>query len=202
MSWGKAIPAWHAAAFQLCTSLESSSSIRLQAALDLLIHLNDTFALDGGSPPSYGGLLWCLGWRDRPGRNGCPVPRPTSIMAQKITAGQLEARARSRRFSTAFCTDVVALESNSTAELLKKHPSSDAATSRPAKRRRVSFTGNVSVSHNAGPQQTLWHYLNRSSAAALPLVGSDHSTSVAPGFSRIGTAPTRADVQDVNILPS
>jgi hypothetical protein len=58
---------------------------RLQAALDLLIRLNDRFALDGGAPPSYGGLLWCLGWRDRPGTNGRPTARPTSVMARRVS---------------------------------------------------------------------------------------------------------------------
>ena len=72
----------------------ASASVRLQAALDLLIRLNDRFALDGGAPPSYGGLLWCLGWRDRPGANGCPTRRPTSVMASKIRPGDLERRAR------------------------------------------------------------------------------------------------------------
>ena len=61
--------------------------VRLQAALDLLIRLNDRFALDGGAPPSYGGLLWCLGWRDRPGTNGCPTARPTSVMARRAPPG-------------------------------------------------------------------------------------------------------------------
>lgn len=27
--------------------------------------LNDRFALDGLSPPSYGGVLWCFGWGDK-----------------------------------------------------------------------------------------------------------------------------------------
>jgi hypothetical protein len=31
-----------------------------------LVCLNDRFALDGLSPPSYGGLLWCFGWQDKP----------------------------------------------------------------------------------------------------------------------------------------
>ena len=70
-----------------------SSSERLQAALDLLIRLNDKFALDGGAPPSYGGVLWCLGWRDRPGEDGCPTRRPTSVMAKRISPGDLERRA-------------------------------------------------------------------------------------------------------------
>ena len=61
MAWGKAIPAWHGAAL---SGQEATPATRLQAALDLLVRLNDTYALDGGSPPSYGGLLWCLGWCD------------------------------------------------------------------------------------------------------------------------------------------
>ena len=65
MAWGKAIPAWHAA---LPGGAGGTAEARLQAALDLLIRLNDRFALDGGAPPSAGGLLWCLGWRDQPGR--------------------------------------------------------------------------------------------------------------------------------------
>ena len=66
---------------------------RLQAALDLLIRLNDKYALDGGAPPSYGGLLWCLGWRDRPQSDGCPSARPTSVIGRRIRAGDLEKRA-------------------------------------------------------------------------------------------------------------
>ena len=93
MAWGKAIPAWHAA---LLGGAGGTAEARLQAALDLLIRLNDRFALDGGAPPSYGGLLWCLGWRDRPGPGGCPTSRPTSVMASKIKAGDLERRARQR----------------------------------------------------------------------------------------------------------
>ena len=61
MAWGKAIPAWHGA---VLNGQEATPATRLQAALDLLVRLNDTYALDGGAPPSYGGLLWCLGWRD------------------------------------------------------------------------------------------------------------------------------------------
>ena len=115
MAWGKAIPNWHFAALRghgvngssaegTCISAGAlrtagaspSAATRLQAALDLLIRLNDRFALDGGAPPSYGGLLWCLGWRDRPGSDGCPTPRPTSVMASRIKPGDLERRAQKR----------------------------------------------------------------------------------------------------------
>ena len=91
MAWGKAVPAWHAALLPTAAPdgaaaaapATLTSAARLQAALDLLIRLNDRFALDGGAPPSYGGLLWCLGWRDRPGANGRPTARPTSVMVRR-----------------------------------------------------------------------------------------------------------------------
>jgi hypothetical protein len=46
MGWGCAIPKW---------------TTSPQIALNLLVDLNNTFALDGHAPPSYGGLLGCLG---------------------------------------------------------------------------------------------------------------------------------------------
>ena len=108
MAWGKAIPQWHGAALAaLATAAATASATaaavepptpatRLQAALDLLVHLNDKFALDGGAAPSYGGLLWCLGWRDRPSSNGTPSRRPTSVIAKRVPPGELERRARMR----------------------------------------------------------------------------------------------------------
>ena len=94
MAWGKAIPAWHGA---VLSGQEATPATRLQAALDLLVRLNDTYALDGGAPPSYGGLLWCLGWRDRPGAGGCPKPRPTSVIGRRgVQPGDLERLARVR----------------------------------------------------------------------------------------------------------
>jgi hypothetical protein len=46
MTWGKAILQW---------------SVSGEDALAKLVYLNDHYALDGQAPPSYGGLLWCLG---------------------------------------------------------------------------------------------------------------------------------------------
>ena len=51
MTWGKALLQW---------------AQTPQEALDLLIHLNHKYALDGSDPNSYSGLLWCLGLFDRP----------------------------------------------------------------------------------------------------------------------------------------
>ena len=108
MAWGKAIPRWHGAALSSSAVTAAATSAkavdvsdttpaaRLQAALDLLVHLNDKFALDGGSAPSYGGLLWCLGWRDRPRGTGAPSTRPTSLIARRVPTGELEKRALKR----------------------------------------------------------------------------------------------------------
>jgi len=51
MTWGKAVLQWTQSP---------------QEALDILIHLNHRYALDGSDPNSYGGILWCLGLFDRP----------------------------------------------------------------------------------------------------------------------------------------
>ena len=93
MTWGKAIPKWWSVGLPTgadATPTPTSAADRLQLALDLLIHLNDSFALDGGAPPSYGGLLWCLGWRNRPGTAEKPKARPTSTLGRRIKPGDLE----------------------------------------------------------------------------------------------------------------
>ncbi len=51
MTWGKEVIQWVAQPDELYQTL---------------ITLNDKYALDGQSPPSYAGLLWCLGWADSP----------------------------------------------------------------------------------------------------------------------------------------
>lgn len=51
MLWGKKVLEWS----------ESPSQ-----AYQTLLHLNDTYALDGRDPNSYSGILWCFGLFDRP----------------------------------------------------------------------------------------------------------------------------------------
>jgi hypothetical protein len=43
-----------------------ASRVSPEESLWQLCCLNDRFALDGLSPPSYGGVLWCYGWQDKP----------------------------------------------------------------------------------------------------------------------------------------
>ncbi len=50
MTWGKTVVHWG-----------RSNKIHISTLISTLCLLNDTYALDGCSPPSYTGLLWCLG---------------------------------------------------------------------------------------------------------------------------------------------
>lgn len=65
MTWGKTIVEWQA-------------SVPLDQLLEQLAFLNDRFAADGLSPQSYAGLLWCLGWCDKPGAKGSITTKPAS----------------------------------------------------------------------------------------------------------------------------
>ena len=54
MTWGKTILHWQA------KQLPAAEILRH------ICYLNDRYALDGLSPPSYAGILWCFGWGDKP----------------------------------------------------------------------------------------------------------------------------------------
>lgn len=208
MAWGKAVPKWHAAALRAAAAplaqSAPSAAVRLQAALDLLIRLNDRYALDGGAPPSYGGLLWCLGWRDKPGEGGCPTERPTSVLAQRIKPGDLERRAVWRcgghlavsLASAAPPTAVTAAALSALPSPPSSAASSSSAPQLPPASSEEPSSGSVpdvppvptaaqatsSPSADGAPPSkrakalaarptaagTLWHFINRESAAALP----------------------------------
>ena len=53
-------------------------SLTTSELLQHMASLNDRFALDGLSPPSYAGLLWCLGWCDKPWTGGSISTKPSS----------------------------------------------------------------------------------------------------------------------------
>ena len=55
MTWGKTVVHW-----------QKHSCCSIDELLGQLVYLNDRYALDGLSPPSYAGLLWCCGWGDKP----------------------------------------------------------------------------------------------------------------------------------------
>lgn len=67
MTWGKMLVHWdHSSNSSTCIENENPVS----NLLHVLCYLNDRYALDGLSPPSYAGLLWCIGWSDKPDRKG------------------------------------------------------------------------------------------------------------------------------------
>ena len=74
MTWGKTVVGWAA---RLPRSEDDGTSVASRV-LQTLCYLNDRYALDGLSPPSYAGLLWCMGWCDKPGRGGGISPKPAS----------------------------------------------------------------------------------------------------------------------------
>lgn len=51
MLWGKRVIEWQRS---------------YETAFELLVHLNNKYALDGRDPNSYAGILWCFGKHDRP----------------------------------------------------------------------------------------------------------------------------------------
>ena len=63
MTWAKTVVEWLSNG-RRCSPLNTTQFI-----LRTLCYLNDRYALDGLSPPSYAGVLWCMGWTDKPSGN-------------------------------------------------------------------------------------------------------------------------------------
>jgi len=74
MLWGKKILEWSASP---------------QAALDIMIELNNRYALDGRDPNSYSGIFWVLGRFDRAWGPERPVFGKVRFMASRNTARKL-----------------------------------------------------------------------------------------------------------------
>lgn len=82
MTWGKALLQWRQDP---------------RDALNLILDLNNRYALDGRDPSSYGGILWCLGQFDRPFAPEQPVlgtvrPRPLEEHARRLDASAYSRR--------------------------------------------------------------------------------------------------------------
>ncbi len=96
------VPLWDTAQRSLMIHGELHNNVRMtwakqlvhwtrspQDALRMLLDLNHRYALDGGDPNSYGGLLWALGLFDRPFKPAVPVlgtvrPRSVSAHARRL----------------------------------------------------------------------------------------------------------------------
>ncbi|MEM7481983.1 MAG: deoxyribodipyrimidine photolyase [Acidobacteriota bacterium] len=83
MLWGKKILEWSATP---------------RDALDVMIELNNKYALDGRNPNSYSGIFWCLGRYDRPWGPERPIFGKIRFMSTASTRRKLDADAYEREF--------------------------------------------------------------------------------------------------------
>jgi deoxyribodipyrimidine photo-lyase len=85
MLWGKKILEWSASP---------------EEALDIMIELNNTYALDGRDPNSYSGIFWVLGRYDRPWGPERPVFGKVRYMSSENTARKVSTKKYLDRFAT------------------------------------------------------------------------------------------------------
>ncbi|MBK6765086.1 MAG: deoxyribodipyrimidine photolyase [bacterium] len=98
-------PLWNAAQMQLRTEGRIHNYLRMlwgkkilewstspEAALEVMIELNDKWALDGRDPNSYSGILWCLGRYDRPWFPERPIFGQVRYMSSANTARKVNVK--------------------------------------------------------------------------------------------------------------
>jgi deoxyribodipyrimidine photo-lyase len=85
MLWGKKILEW------------TRSPIK---ALEIMVELNNKYALDGRDPNSYNGIFWCLGRYDRPWGPERPVFGTVRYMSSENTARKFNIREYVREYSS------------------------------------------------------------------------------------------------------
>ncbi len=83
MLWGKLIYQWSPSA---------------QAALDVMVELNNKYALDGRNPNSYSGIMWVLGRYDR----AWGPERPIFGKLRYMTSDSAKRKLRMKRYLTTF----------------------------------------------------------------------------------------------------
>jgi deoxyribodipyrimidine photo-lyase len=84
MLWGKKILEWTQSP---------------EEALDIMIHLNNKYALDGRNPNSYTGIFWTLGRYDRPWAPERPVFGKIRYMSSQNTARKLRLKQYLREYA-------------------------------------------------------------------------------------------------------
>lgn len=83
MLWGKKVLEWSASP---------------REALEVLVHLNNRYALDGRNPNSYSGIFWCFGRFDRPWGPERPIFGTVRYMSSANTARKVRLREYLRRW--------------------------------------------------------------------------------------------------------
>jgi deoxyribodipyrimidine photo-lyase len=84
MLWGKKILEW---------------SPTPEAALDVMIALNNKYAVDGRDPNSYSGIFWTLGRYDRPWTPEREIFGTVRYMSSQNTARKMPVKEYIRRFA-------------------------------------------------------------------------------------------------------
>ena len=84
MLWGKKVIHW---------------SRTPREALDVLVHLNNKYALDGRDPNSYSGIFWCFGRYDRPWAPERPVFGTVRYMSTESTRRKFKVNAYVERYA-------------------------------------------------------------------------------------------------------
>jgi deoxyribodipyrimidine photo-lyase len=83
MLWGKKILEW---------------TRRPENALEIMIKLNNRYALDGRDPNSYSGIFWCLGRYDRPWGPERPIFGTVRYMSSENTARKFKLGAYLKKY--------------------------------------------------------------------------------------------------------
>src|SRR5262249_8243021 len=104
-------PLWNAAQRQLLQEGKIHNYLRMlwgkkilewtktpQEALEIMIHLNNKYGLDGRDPNSYSGIFWVLGRYDRPWAPVRPVFGPIRYMSSVNTARKFSVKDYIRRY--------------------------------------------------------------------------------------------------------
>jgi deoxyribodipyrimidine photo-lyase len=105
-------PLWNAAQTQLAREGRIHNYLRMlwgkkilewsqspQAALAVMIHLNNKYGLDGRDPNSYSGIFWCLGRYDRPWAPERPIFGQVRYMSSQNTARKVSVKNYIRQYA-------------------------------------------------------------------------------------------------------
>jgi deoxyribodipyrimidine photo-lyase len=105
-------PLWNAAQTQLVREGRIHNYLRMlwgkkilewtrspEDALEVMIELNNRYALDGRDPNSYSGIFWVLGRYDRPWGPERPIFGTVRYMSSANTARKMSVKGYLRRFA-------------------------------------------------------------------------------------------------------
>jgi deoxyribodipyrimidine photo-lyase len=108
-------PLWNAAQTQLVREGRIHNYLRMlwgkkilewtpspAKALEIMVELNNKYALDGRDPNSYSGIFWCLGRYDRPWGPERPIFGTVRYMSSENTVRKFNVQEYVRQFSSSY----------------------------------------------------------------------------------------------------